>query len=255
MNRLLRIKAEILAGRNIFIYITILLCIAAAVGSLLASHFANGVLMMVLGLLLGHILEERWSRNDFESRMNQHTTWDDLRQGFLDRLGHAKTVSFLAVSPLDILRTYEKELRRIIDYKGGRVQFLVVDPYESAMQLIAVGRPENKTDGEIFLNEIAKLKSFLQVAGDGLNKSSREQATESLADPQVEVRVLCTKYNYVPSCILTLIDDEENDGAIFVTVYSYKQSDPARPSLRLTRADGVWYTFFQREFKDLWGPG
>lgn len=242
-----RVRREIGSGKNIFLYIGIAACVLVAVGGLFAKNYISSLMLFVMSLVLENILFERWSREEFLAKLFERATWDDYRKEFRERLGSARKVSFLAVSPYGIVRSFKSELDRILSFSDGKVSFLVVDPDERAMELIHSGRPDNKRDGQLFLTEVTSW-----LAGYSVTAST---ATSSQSSSMLQIRLLCNKYDYVPSCILTLIDDKESGGVIFVTLYSYKQADPNRPSMKLTRADGAWYRFFQKEFDDLWSAG
>lgn len=242
-----RVRLEFGSGKNVFLYIVIILCAVAAVTSLFAKDYVTSLMLSVMSLVLENILFERWSREDFQAKLFERATWDDYRKEFRGRLAGARKVSFLAVSPYAIILSFREELDRILSFPDGKLRFLVVDPDEHAMELIHSGRPDNKRDGELFRKEVASLFTAAEAT---------VTPTSSIPSPNpLQIRLFCNKYNYVPSCILTLIDDKESGGVIFVTVYSYKQADPNRPSMKLTRADGAWYRFFQKEFDDLWSAG
>lgn len=251
MNDLQRVKKEILAGTNLSLYIGIGLSLVVAAGSIFGLNVKYVIpsALLVMGLILENLLRERWNREAFLANLFPPTSWGDCEKEFRERLASACKVSFLAVSPYYLLKDYENELLDILSNEHGQVRFLVVDPTEKAMDLIEVGRPENKNDGVLFQQCMSALFPATPVSVPSGSVPAQQLQPIAHTSP---TKFTCKQYNYIPSCIITLIDDEEADGIIFVTIYSYKQGDPARPAMKLTRADGAWYTFFQKEFADLW---
>lgn len=234
-NKLQRASGDILSWNNIDLYLAILASVVIAglsIFGVVDLKYVIPSLLFVMGIISYNLLLDRWHQEDFRARMFPITSWEDNSKEFREKLKQAKRVSFLAVSPLYILDEYKNELRKILANSKSEIRFLVVDPDKQAMELIKAGRPANKTDGPIFLGRLQE-KPYSGAKG----------------------KLVVKKYDYVPSCIITMIDDDKSEGIIFVTIYSYKQSDPMRPSLRLTNREHLWYTFFQEEFNTLWHTG
>jgi hypothetical protein len=108
---------------------------------------------------------------------------------------------------------------------------LIVDPDGSAMKLINSGRhvSENQTRAclDVFIPEI------------------QHETTNAN-------RLLTMRCNHVPCFIISMIDEYTDEGAIYVTACSFKQVDPHRPSMRITKREPMSFNFFLNEFEDLW---
>jgi hypothetical protein len=191
------------------------------------SKYVPATILWFIGFLATGILADRRVREDFQLRASR-IVWRDNETDFKARIQAAQEISVLAVSPYNFLNTYRDDLERVLQRDGGKVRFMFVNADESAMQLIKPGRPVNDSHSREFFIEVKKLAS----------KSTKGA---------LEVKSI----NYIPSCIMTMIDDCKNEGAIFVTTYSFKQVD-TRPSSFLTRCQGGWYNFYQKEFNTLW---
>jgi hypothetical protein len=194
------------------------------------SKYASAIIIWFIGLLAASILVDRWNRDEFQARLSK-TAWKDNEDDFKNRIGRATEVSILAVSPHYFLRQYKSELERILALRDGKVRFLFIGKDEKAMELIKLGREENIEHSRLFIEEAKQLRPD----PSGGAKSS----------------LMVKSLNYVPSCIITMIDDGKTDGAIFATTYSFNQIEN-RPSLMLTRGERAWYAFYQQEFENLW---
>jgi hypothetical protein len=194
------------------------------------SKYAPATILWFIGFLATGILADRWSREEYQSRLHK-TVWKDHEEEFRDKISRATDVCILAVSPFYFLREYQSELAKVLSQKDGRVRLLFVDKDERAMQLIKLGRPENAEHSKLFFDG---LKTLLPAPSGASPTSLRVKSL-----------------NYVPSCIMTIIDSDKHDGAIFVTTYSFNQVEN-RPSTMLTRSERAWYAFYQQEFENLW---
>jgi len=174
-----------------------------------------------------HLREEM--RKDIVLRLSSERSWYDLQVEMEDRLMNASKIRFLGISPLGLLRKYRRSLEDVLK-KGGEIWFIVVDPDSAAMELIRQGRPENFNDGRLFLEEIC------QLFGNYIQQN------------YLKIKLI----NYIPNAIVTMIDEDNENGIIFATLYSFKQVDPYRPSRLITRREGLLYSFFQSEFYLLW---
>jgi lipoate synthase len=101
------------------------------------------------------------------------------------------------------------------------------------MAVIRKGRPENYDHSVHFLEDI------------------RNKFSDYTAKGHLKVKLI----DYVPSHIVTIIDDHKVDGVMFTTVYSFNQADPHRPSEIITYRKEKQFSFFLQEFNSLWDMG
>lgn len=196
-----------------------------------ALLLAVAVLLGMMSLLAAGILNSRWLQEEGQSLLSKFC-WRHFHDDVKTRLRSAKKVCILGVSPLGFLRDYQEELQNILSVQGGKVHFLYVKQDSDAMNLIRLGREENVKDSEQLLKEITRI-----LKPKALQNSKSELVVKSI--------------NFVPSSIITLIDDETNKGVIFATVYSFKQTSN-RLAQPITNKDQDKFVFYKQEFKDLW---
>jgi hypothetical protein len=228
-----QIWREIISGKNSDIYLGIFISLVVGLFGIFGVvdlKIVTAAILLTLSLIASSILHERWLREELLLKIFQQATWDDNEKEMKTRLAQATKVKFIAVSPIRILKRYKKELTRILQRKGGEIYFVVVNPKEGeAINLIKKGRPENYDDAGRFLDEICS--SFCEYIKTG----------------RLKVKLI----DYIPSHIVSMIDEHKQDGVVFVTVYSFDQVDPYRPSMAITRREGLTYSFFKEEFKSL----
>lgn len=228
-----RILHDLRTGLHLSLYATIGLCFAVFIAASLGwapPRIITAITLLALFELCASTLRQRWDWDALKAAASQDLTWLDLESQMVAHLRTATTVSFLAVSLLDLLNHHWQEITQILSRKRGRVRFLLVDPESEAMGIIKKSRPEQLDDGQKFLERVHGL--------------CRNQAFRG----SLSVR----KMNYIPSHIVTAIDEQLPSGTIYVTVYSYAMTDPVRPS-RCVRPDrGQEYRFFCKEFASLW---
>jgi hypothetical protein len=223
--------------KNLDIYLTIILSVIVSfldLAGIVDEKAINTSILWVLAAIAVSLLRERWLREEMISKLLfPERTWPDLEGEMAIRLRQASKVKFVGVGPLGIVRRHKDELERILRRERGKVFFIVVDPESEAMKLVMQGRPENYNDGVLFLEEICKLFGAFIESG------------------RLQIKLI----NYIPSNIMALIDDDQENGIIFATQYSFNQVDPYRPSRLIARRERLWYSFFQREFESLWSAG
>lgn len=196
-----------------------------------ALLYAVAALLAMMSCLAAGILNSRWLQEDGQNLLSKFF-WRHFQDDVKTRLGSARTVCILGVSPLGFLRDNREELQNILSVYGGKVHFLYVKQDSDAMNLIRFGRRENVKDSEELFKEIEK---YLKPS--------------ATRNPNAELIV--KSINFVPSSIITLIDDETNKAVIFATVYSFKQTGK-RLAQPITYRDQDKFEFFRQEFKDLW---
>jgi hypothetical protein len=218
--------------RDLDLYISVTLSFTVAFLGLLGildTRTVLAALLALVALLSLSILFERTRREDFLLALSPKRTWDQIRTHYIERLERARSVSIVAVSPIWVLRNCRKSLQAVVDRRGGILRFLIVDPDSVSMTLIEASRPEHRANARIAIAEVRRLATGSPIG-------------------RVELRTI----NFVPAAISTVMDADAIDGTIFVTSYSFDQSDPNRPSMVLTVDDGKWYTFYRNEFEAMW---
>ncbi len=230
-----RIWRDLKTGKNILNYLTIVFSVVVFILTVLSVDVAPSIIsaciLAILSLLAVHLLQDRWVREQFVAELFPEQTWDKIEPTMSERLKLATKVKFLAIGPLSIIRRYESILKRILDKKDSEIKFIIVAPDSNTMAVVRKGRPENYDHSVRFLEGIRD--SFSDYAGN------------------LKVRLV----DYVPSHVVTIIDDHRIDGVIFTTVYSFNQVDPYRPSEIITYGKEKQFSFFLQEFNSLWDMG
>ncbi len=225
-----------MSGKNIDLYVGISISLVMSllgIFGVTSLSIVTAVILLMLFLITVNILRERWFREELLSKLFPQVTWSNIESDMVTKLRRAHTLRFIGISPLRIIRKYEIELLDILCRKGGEICFIVVNPKNRAMNSIRKGRPENFSDGILFLKEVCRLFAAYIKSG------------------HLKIKLI----DYVPSHIMTLTDDGGQNGTIFTTVYSFRQVDPHRPSQIITRREGLSYSYFQQEFESLWDSG
>jgi len=245
----LRAWEEIKKGKNMMLYITFLISVLATLLSFLGTiwpskvewipnltNFIDTVILAVLALFAVDFLNERRLREKFKEEWFPQYSWINIESRMAERLKSARKIKLIAISPLHFIRGYEEILKGILDHEHAEIKIILVNPDETktqAINLIARGRHINFTHGKQVLDDICtKFENYIKKG-------------------RLEVKLI----NYIPSHIVTILDEERNDGIMYATIYSFGQEDPSRPCSIITREDGKKYDFFLREFKLLWGQG
>jgi hypothetical protein len=224
---------DISSGTNCLYYLTIAVAVVVSVLGFLevaSPALVSSAVLFALSPILWGMVEEQWYRKEMKERSANVGKWSDKENQMRQRLMRASKVYFLGVSPIRILQSLGAELNYVLGRENAEIRFLAVNPSGHAMDLIEHGRPENRDDGIQFRKlACGDYKTFIDCG-------------------KFQIREM----NYIPSHILTIIDADAQDGLMFATPYSFKQTDPNRPSFTVEPSQKLRWDFFKQEFKSLW---
>jgi len=210
------------------------------------TRVVGAIAIVLFAVICWQILESRQERDALAETLThvedllEHFTpqefirpWSAHKQIFTDRLRAAKTFSLVAIGPVWLMKDYEDDLIRLVRRQDGRIRFLIVSPDSKAMELICRLRPESKIETQGIIDYYLP-----RLYG------------ESLQGGQIAVRSV----DYVPSCVVSMMDEDTENPIVFATISSWDQADPNRPSIRLDprTEPAEFLQFFKHEFETLW---
>jgi hypothetical protein len=244
-----RIGADLRSGRNLEVYLTVLVSLGIAVLS--AFGVVNGkvvgaVTLAVLALLSASALASRHQVRELQARTDQLAAdlgGDIPASRFLmprmppleDEVATAADIRLVGVTLTrtirDLLPVLDRRLRH-----GASVRVLVIDP-EGSVSGEALARTRGTVNPDFYLHRLASTIDLLRVL-----------ASTSPSEDALQLRVL----PYVPTFGMCLLDPGQPDGRIDVEVYQI-QTIEHHPCFTLTAArDTPYYELFASQFDTLW---
>jgi len=249
--KITKVWNEILEGKNLDVYLTIAVCAILVVLDIFdlasASTISAGILATLIVLALD-ILSRRHSdesiKKAFEefaafrgriSAANFFYVWD---VNFLKQeLASATEVDMLALGNYNLISQHSEEIHNVL-LKGGRLRFIYIKPVGDALRM--------RAEGEIGIAHDPK-HLFMQAVMS-LQKA-QEFAQSSHTIDSVQVRVID---NALPA-VMTMINPQDRDGRIYVTLNGFGVHYTSRPSFVLHKErDAQWYAFYQNTFENMW---
>jgi len=169
------------------------------------------------------------------NRLEKHTS---LLRGpednipFDELIANSMDIRLLGYSLITVFSRHSAMLaQRVRD--GARLRMIIVDPRSTAGQLIQDNSNVKYPEDLI----IAHVRNVTDITKD--------------AKSRIEIRSL----NWIPSCSLILVDPEQSDAHVRVTIYPPYPLAPVseRAHFILSRQeDKRWYYTFINQFEDLW---
>ncbi|MFH1674686.1 MAG: hypothetical protein ABIF87_14860 [Pseudomonadota bacterium] len=199
--------------------------IALTFFDIISIKYINLAILTVLTLLSIHFLLEHYQREKFEKMLSTESTWNDIDNKFYDDIQDAKNIKILGISPIGVFQRYEDKIKSILARHNGKIELICLDPDGDAIKLVGKVHQYNERD-----------------AGDLCN-FLKKYFKEYLENKKLEVTLI----DYVPSCILSIIDNR----LIYATIYSCDQLDPKRPAEIVTSKERKKFSFFLKEFERL----
>jgi hypothetical protein len=256
MRWLQRVGRDLSEGRNIEVYVTVL--IALTVGllgafSVVRVEVVVAVILATLGLLALSTIKSRDQVGTLQSKimmlsglveekvLGQSRADDFLlaaRPDYEVRLQSAASICMVGLTlsrtTRDSLDVFRARLR-----EGADLRMAVIDPDSDAADEAAL-RCYGQPTGELFRNRIKPTIDMLELL------ASRPELTGS-----IELRLL----PFAPCFGLVLIDPDHADGVIYVELYQHKSLGQNPLFVLEAQRDSRWYRFFRGQFQTLWDSG
>jgi hypothetical protein len=240
--------SDIKQRKNLELYLALFASIIVLIVDIVGVETRSAlmeVILVALAVLIYGLIDERHSTEEIErklddlvardGRRNFFTKWSGDR--FNERLKMAESLSLLAVANQVFLSLHIEHIKQFLR-KGGTLRCILVKPQREAMKMAA----DRSTAYE---KEPANLVAQTNLALEMF----REIAQETASEDRVEVRFI----DHLPSEIVTIIDGQDEDGTMFVSLYGFEQPPPTRPSFVLHKqTERKWFEFFRSSFENLW---
>ena len=248
-----KVGSDLSEGRNLEVYLTLVISLVLIVLSTFnivsLDAVATGILATLLLLALGTIN----SRDQVASLQQQtkelsatieksilgKTRAQDFflaeRPKYDNEFMRAKhiyiTGATLSRTVRDYFGVFEQRLR-----EGALVRFVIIDPKSEAVRQAAL-RSYGVTSAEFYPNRIKPTVDSLQILA---------------SFPELKGKLEFSLLPFMPSFGLALIDPDEVDGKIYVEIYQHKSVAPNPTFVLDRRHDPRWYDFFHEQFNLLW---
>ena len=142
----------------------------------------------------------------------------------------------MTIAGYTLINANSQQLKQMLK-RGGRARFLFVEPGGSAMAM-SVARSygaAKSMEYQVTLLRLAleKLKEIADETNPG----------------HLEVKLM----DYLPEVAMTMIDEQAEDGVVYVTHQGFNQPVAVRPSFTLERTkDSKVFTFYRTSYDNLW---
>jgi len=253
MSWLRKVGKDLSEGRNLEIYLTILISIVISILSVLnvvSIGVVATITLATLALLALSTINNREQISSFQKHVEtlsilvQEKVLENIRASsffladqprFEDKLAKANKIDIagatLTRTVTNYLGIFEQRLK-----EGAFIRVIIIDPQSNAVSQAAL-RSYGVQGEDFFRDRIKPTIDLLNIL-----------ASLPELKGKLELRFL----PYMPSFGLKLIDPDSTDGKIFVELYQHKSLEPSPTFLLDAHRDEKWYHFFQNQFEVLW---
>jgi hypothetical protein len=242
MRVLQRVWKDIRKGKNIDLYVTIVVAIALTALNLIGPAFQAHLAPITLGVLALLAITSLGNRYRVEELLRKHShSLDDF---YLEEYPASYKEDFEAAEELwlvgislhrTIQNNYSAVERKL--QQGHRVRVLLVHPEGPGIKM-AVQRNYAYREVEPKSNDVRLTLQLLcnlrNVASGGL-----------------EIRTI----QYPLAYGVTAVNPDTTSGILYLEHYCFRVSSDSWPRFVLRASDGRWYGFFRREARALWDAG
>jgi len=253
MHWLRKVGKDLSEGRNLEIYLTMLVSLVISVlGALniVQAEVVATVTLATLALLAFSTITNREQIATFQKQVEtlsalvEENVLGKIRAGSFFLAGeprheakfqNAKNIYIAGTTLTRTVTNYLGVLEQRLK-EGASIRVIIIDPKSDAATQSALRSYGVKND-EFYRNRIKPTLDLLNILA-------------SLPDlkGKLELRFL----PYTPSFGLTLIDPDTVDGSIYVEIYQHKSLELHPTFVLDARRDEKWYRFFQHQFEALW---
>lgn len=253
MSWLRKVGKDLSEGRNLEIYLTILISIVISVLSVLNIvniEMVVTITLATLSLLALSTINNREQISSFQKQVEilsilvQEKVLENIRASsfflgeqhrYEDKLKKAKKIDIagatLTRTVTNYLGIFEQRLK-----EGASIRLIIIDPQSDAVSQAAL-RSYGVQGDDFFRDRIKPTIDLLNIL-----------ASLPELKGKLELRFL----PYMPSFGLKIVDPDSVDGKIFVEIYQHKSLDPNPTFMLDGQRDEKWYHFFQNQFEVLW---
>jgi hypothetical protein len=241
---------ELRSGQNIDVYLTIVVCAALLTfdifGVTNASAISSGILAVLLLLALNN-LQSRHTHKRLEHLVTAVSSsqaspsvsavfreWNDNL--FKERITTARHLKLLSIANIDFLLSNTEVLKDFLR-RDGTIRSIYVKPDGEAIKVVAAGGAGVDKHPKYIAERI--WQSFLKL---------QEFAEVSKNPDSIQVKIV----DQYPNAILTMIDYQDVNKIMFVTLNAFREPYANRPSFVLKNQDQKWFTFYENCFEHLW---
>jgi hypothetical protein len=232
-----RIKSDFQQGKNLDIYVTIVIALVVSVLSffeILPNSKVSSLLLAVLAILAFNALQTRVAvegasfqqgrgpefLDDFPAELRQHR--ESAKDLYLIGVGLTRTIETSYTA-------FERSLKR-----GARIRVLLTDLSADPAALDAQSQPSRPSAEEI----ASEIKQSLGRLG------KLKEATQG----NLSVRTTRSALKFG----LNFIDPSSSNATLYVQLYSYRLGGESRPIFVITQRHGEWLECFRHQAEALW---
>lgn len=245
MNPLQRLRADVVEGKNLEIYLTVFVALAIAVlgvFSIVRTEVVAAATLATLALVAVTALgpKRQVARLELkvadlsrlvEAKLAGDAFLTSVKHGLDERISRADDIRIVGVTLSRTVRSHVETLSADLA-RGASVRVLIIDP-ASSVPAEAARRSTVPDYAEVFEHRV---KSAILVLG---------------ALPGVELRFL----PFLPAFGLVLLDPDVDVGVIHVELGTHRSAG-RDPVFTLTpQRDRFWYEHFKAEFERMWEVG
>ncbi len=242
-----RALVEVRNRQNLDLYVNLLVCSVLVVLGLIGVVSSNILFAGVLATLLMNVINSLNTRSVVEGIGDSIDTiatsksggltselWDDGK--LAAKIESATQVSCMVIAGYTYINANAHCFKRMLS-SGGKARFLLVDPFGQAMAM-SVARnygAAKSVDYQATLIRLS-LEKLKEIADEGNSE-------------RLEVKLI----DYLPETVMTMIDEQSEDGVIYVTFQGFNQPIATRPGFALKPSrETKLFTFYRSSYNDLW---
>lgn len=237
------------AGRNLDIYITVILAIFIAIlgiFSVVDLAIISAAVLATLALVSVSLLQNRRENESLQNALSQIQRLNESTVPFLSHelssyteqnrlLASTREAYFWGLSFGRMIPHVRNALEHSLN-TGIQVRFLLLKPNSEAVKMAAFR--------DSFQDE-KRINLALQATISDLSFIARKAPPPA----KLEIRVI----NYLPPWTIMAFDPQLPNGQIFVSLLTFRDANENRPSFRLkSPEDSEWIRIFTDQFKKLW---
>ncbi len=242
-----RFLLDVKNRKNLELYISLFAAIGILITDILGlteESYIDRLILISLSTIILSLIEERHSRDRIEKTLRGLSIkgtsgvfkkWDS--SVIRDKMPSAHRISLFTVDSFTFLTQTGRELKDFVR-RGGLLRCILLDPNGQGIRMVSdrsIGARKNPkfTRDEIYLS--------LQRLGE---------IAESAADPGgVQVKII----DHLPFAVVTMVDEDEASGVIYVTPNGFEQEYKTRPSFVLSKEkEPDCFRFYQESFENMW---
>ena len=236
MTVLRRIRDDVLEGKNVDLYLTILLSIVVSLLSffnLVSASRVAGLIPAVLAILAVSALGTRVAVEDALRSSDRQVFQRDFPPDLVDRRRDSMDTYLVGVSLTRTIEAsagaFERGLRN-----GGRLRVLLADP---------------DADDAVVDAQCQYTRPGIDHIRGEIRQSIRVLAkVRDASDGNIEVRTSRAALKFGAN----FVDIGMPHELLHVQLYSYRLSGESRPMFSLSHADGEWFDCFKSQVEALW---